>query len=106
RSLPQSSEAEQGVLCSILLSPKEVMGQCIEAGLTPEHFYNPGHSIIFEVIRELWDANRPADLILLTQTLRDRNQLESVGGAAYITNLFTFVATAANAAYYIDIVKE
>lgn len=106
RSLPQSPEAEQGVLCSILLQPREVMGQCIEEGISAETFYNPAHSTIFEVLKEFWNENFPIDLIILTQTLRDRKLLDSVGGAAYVTNLFTFVATAANAGYYIEILKE
>jgi len=38
--------------------------------------------------------------------LRDRDQLDRVGGAAFVTELFTFIPTAANAAYYIDILQE
>ncbi len=106
RSLPQSTEAEQGILCSLLLSPREVMNLCVEQKLAIEAFYNPAHAIIFELLREFWTDNKPIDLVILTQTLRDRGQLDSVGGPSYLTNLFTFVATAANAGYYIDIVKE
>ncbi len=106
RSLPQSPEAEQGVLCSILLSPRDVMTLCVEQKLAVEAFYNPAHAIVFELLRDAWTDNRPMDLVILTQTLRDRGQLDAVGGPSYLTNLFTFVATAANAAYYIDIVKE
>ena len=45
-------------------------------------------------------------LITLTQALRERKQLDAVGGAAYITSLIDFTPTAANASYYLDIVKE
>lgn len=106
RMLPQSQDAELGVLGSVLLSPKEVMGECIEKKITPEHFHAPAHSTIFEVLRELYDQNSPIDFILLTQLLRDRGLLDKVGGAAFVTSLFTFVPTAANAAYYIEILKE
>jgi len=106
RMLPQSQDAELGVLGSVLLSPKEVMGECIEKKVTPEHFHVPAHSTIFEVLRELYDENKPIDFILLTQLLRDRGLLDKVGGAAFVTSLFTFVPTAANAAYYIEILKE
>ncbi len=106
RLLPQSQDAELGVLSSVLLSPKEVMGECVEKQITPEHFYLPAHAIIFEVLRELYDEGRPIDFILLTQLLRDRQLLDKVGGAAFVTSLFTFVPTAANAVFYIDILKE
>ena len=46
------------------------------------------------------------DLITFTQVLRDRNLLDSVGGAAFVTNLFTFVPTAANVQYYLEIVRD
>ena len=106
RLLPQSQDAELGVLGSVLLCPKEVMGDCIEKKITPEHFYVPAHAIIFELLRELYDAGKPIDFILLTQILRDRGLLDKVGGPAFVTSLFTFVPTAANAAFYIDILKE
>ena len=106
RLLPQSQDAELGVLGSVLLSPKEVMGECVEKKISPEHFHVPAHASIFEVLRELYDANKPIDFILLTQLLRDRLLLDKVGGPAFVTSLFTFVPTAANAAYYIEILKE
>ncbi|MGA3171809.1 MAG: replicative DNA helicase [Chthoniobacteraceae bacterium] len=106
RLLPQSPDAEQGVLCSFLLNPREVGGLCVERGITAESFHIPAHAGIFAVLLELWNAARPIDFITLTQVLRDRSQLDQVGGAAFVTDLFTFIPTAANAAYYIDILQE
>lgn len=104
--LPQSQDAELGILGSVLLSPREVMTECVEQKITPEHFHVPAHGIIYGILRELYDANKPIDPILLTQLLRDRQLLDKVGGAAFISSLFTFVPTAANAAYYLEILKE
>ncbi len=106
RLLPQSPDAEQGVLSSILLSPKEVMGLCVEKNIEADSFHIPAHATIFAILRELWDANKPADFVILTQVLRDRNLLDQVGGSAFLTQLFTFVPTATNAAYYIEIIQE
>ena len=106
RLLPQAPDAERGVLCSFLLVPREIGGMCAERQIMPEHFHLPAHARIYEVLQELWDANKPIDFITLTQLLRDRNQLDQVGGAAYVTDLFTFLPTAANAAYYTDILQE
>jgi len=58
------------------------------------------------VLVELWNAGQAIDLITFTQVLRDRNLLESLGGASFVTGLFTFVPTAANVQYYLDIVRD
>jgi len=44
--------------------------------------------------------------ITLTQVLRDRGQLDQVGGAAFVTELFTFIRLPRNAGYYIEILQE
>src|SRR5206468_3098390 len=61
---------------------------------------------IYDVLVDLWNAGQAIDLITFTQVLRDRNLLDSVGGAAFVTSLFTFVPTAANVGYYLDIVRD
>ncbi len=106
RLLPQAPEAEQGVLSSFLLSPREVGAICAEAVIKPSHFFIPAHSLVYEVLLDLWDKGQAMDFITITQILRDRNKLEAVGGASFITSLYTFLPTAANAQYYIDMLQE
>lgn len=106
RLLPQSPDAEQGVLSSFLLSPRDVGGLCAEKLIKPEHFHIPAHATIYGVLMEMWDGNKPIDFITLTQVLNDRSLLDQVGGAAFVTGLFTFLPTAANAAYYVEILQE
>ena len=55
---------------------------------------------------EQWSAGQAIDLITFTQTLRDQNVLETIGGASFVTSLFTFVPTAANIDYYLEIVRD
>lgn len=105
RTLPQSLDAEKGVLCSALLSPGNVLGECIER-LEENHFYHPAHQIIYREMIVLQNAAKPVDFITLTQVLKDKGELDKAGGAAAISELFTFVPTASNADYYIDIVRE
>ena len=105
RTLPHSIEAEQGVLGSMLISPREIIAECVEK-INEEYFYVPAHQTVYLVLVELWNAGQGIDLITFTQVLRDRNVLETVGGAAFITSLFTFVPTAANVTYYLEIVRE
>jgi replicative DNA helicase len=106
RLLPQAPDAERGVLSSFLLAPREIGGLCAEKQIKDAHFHLPAHAQIYATLLELWDKAQPIDFITLTQLLRDRSQLDQVGGAAFITELFTFLPTAANAGYYIEILQE
>ena len=105
RSLPFSEDGEKGVLCSLLLSPRDVADICV-LHLRSEAFYIPAHEIIYSLVLEFGDKYKPIDFISLKQALKDRNQLEEIGGPEYLSELYNFVPTAANAAYYIDIVRE
>jgi replicative DNA helicase len=106
RTLPQSSEAELGVLASYVLDPKEVSIVCGEKKVSSVFFHHPAHAVMFEVLRSLSEANKPVDFITLTQALRDRNALDSVGGAPFVTGLFTYLPTAANVNHYVDVLLE
>lgn len=104
---PHSLEAEQGVLGCVLLSPTECLGLCLEkvkAGA--EVFYDLRHQTLFEHLVLMYDAKQPIDLITVQQRLKDAHQLEGVGGLAYLSGLMDAVPSAANLAYYLDIVRE
>jgi replicative DNA helicase len=105
RAPPHSVEAEQGVLGSMLISPRETIAECVER-INEEYFYIPAHQTIYELLVDLWNAGQAIDLITFTQVLRDRNLLDGVGGASFVTSLFTFVPTAANVGYYLEIVRD
>lgn len=104
RSLPQSLDAEKGLLCSALLSPDTVLSDCIEK-ITEDHFYRPSHRIIYQELLELQNAGKLIDFITLTQALKDKQKLDQVG-AANISELFTFISTASNSDFYLEIVRE
>ncbi len=89
----------------MLISPREIIAECVER-ITEEYFYVPAHQTVYTVLVELWNVGAGIDLITFTQTLRDRNLLETVGGASFVTSLYTFVPTAANITYYLEIVRE
>src|ERR1700737_3893316 len=77
RTPPQSTEAEQGVLGSMLISPRDTIAECVEK-INEEYFYVPPHQIIYQALVELWNSNQGIDLITFTQFLRDRNLLETI----------------------------
>ena len=106
RALPQSLDAERGVLGSILLSPTTLLDECIKKQVGPKYFHLPAHALIFSTLVEMQEKKKPIDLISLTQFLEDTKRLEDAGGAVAVTELFTFVPTASNASYYLEIVRE
>ena len=89
----------------MLISPRDAIAEVVEK-ITAEYFYVPAHQTIFDVLVDLWNTGAGIDLITFTQVLRDRNLLETVGGAAAVTSLYTFVPTAANVGYYLEIVRD
>jgi len=101
---PQNIEAEQSVLGGILIE-NEAINKVMEI-LSAEDFYRDAHRKIFYALTNLSERDEPADLITLTNELRKINQLDSVGGASYITSLIDSVPTAANIQYYAKIIKE
>lgn len=107
KALPSSRETEIGVLSCLLQSPDaELLGEAIEGLPGPDCFYLPSHRLIFEVILEMYNANYPIDLISVVQTLQDRNLLEKVGGAAAVSEIFSYSPTAAHFTYYLHILTQ
>ena len=101
---PQHLEAEQSVLGGILIE-NEAINRVTEI-LDADDFYRDVHRKIFNALINLSERDEPADLITLTNELRKTDQLDSIGGASYLTSLIDSVPTAANIEYYAKIVKE
>jgi hypothetical protein len=102
-----AADSEKGVLSSMMQMHEGPMAMAKTRGkLTAEHFYSPVHGTIFTALCKMRDEGSVIDLITLTQWLRDEGLLDEVGGEPYISELATFVPTAAAIEYYIDIVRE
>ena len=104
---PHSIEAEQGVLGCVVLNPNENMGVCIEKFKSgSEVFYDLRHRVLYELLAELFDKKQPIDIFTLSQSLRDRQQLQNVGGLPYLNDLMDKAPSGLNLPYYLDIVRE
>ena len=101
---PQSLEAEESILSAILVD-NDTLLDVLEI-LSPEDFYRSAHQKIFSAISELFLRNEPVDLVTLSNILREHDQLEEIGGAAYLANLVDTVPLAVNAQYYAKIVYD
>lgn len=105
RALPSSLDAEKGVLASMLLDPDDALNTAMSA-LTSAVFHLPAHRLLFDLLVEFKNKNRPIEPVSLLQTLLDRKQVEEIGGAATLTELLNFVPVAAHIEYYIELVRE
>ncbi|MGI6685510.1 MAG: replicative DNA helicase [Bacillota bacterium] len=101
---PQNVDAEQALLGALMLD-KEALFSVVEHVRTSD-FYKEAHRIIFDCLLTLNDRNEPVDLVTLVEELRQRGDLEKVGGISYVASLANSVPTAANAVYYAKIVAE
>jgi len=104
RIKPQSIEAEESLLCSILMD-SNVLLDIVEI-LTAEHFYVSRHQVIFQAMLDLFKKSEPVDLITITNYLRDRNALDSIGGAHVLSRIVDDIPMAVNPVQYANIVRE
>jgi replicative DNA helicase len=101
---PQNLEAETSVLGAVLLE-NEALNRLLEI-LREDDFYREAHRRIFSAILHLYEHSEPVDLITLSEVLKTRGELDSVGGVEYLNSLVNGVPTAANITYYAKIIKE
>lgn len=103
-TLPQNIEAEQTVLSACLLS-LGVFEEVVQK-LKPESFFRPAHRIIFETMREMTSKSIPIDVISVADQLTAKNQLEAVGGQAYLLELTDNTFALTNWNHHADIVAR
>ena len=101
---PHSIEAEMCVLASMMLD-KEAAGEIVQK-VDRDSFYLADHQIIFDVMRKLYDQNRPMDAVILREELSKRHLLDEVGGTAYLAQVLGSVPSAAHGGHYAGIVRE
>ena len=101
---PQALDVEESVLGAMMLEPSSV-DQALE-GLEPECFYDPRHRTVFEAMLELVKNHVPVDIVTVTSKLREKSELEIVGGASTLAGFTEKVGSAANLEYYIRILKQ
>jgi replicative DNA helicase len=101
---PQAVDVEEAVLGALMLEREAFIG--VADVLTEECFYKEEHREIFNVIKELSLKDRPVDLLIVTQELKNRGLLEKVGGPLYITQLTSKVASAAHLEFHARIIAQ
>ena len=101
---PHSLEAEQAVLGGLMLD-NTAWDQIADLA-SEDDFYRHDHRLIFRAISRLAEQNKPLDVITLSEWLESHNELDNVGGLAYLGSLAKNTPSAANIKAYAGIVRE
>jgi replicative DNA helicase len=101
---PQNLEAEESVLSAILLDNSTLLD--VLETLEPEDFYRSAHAKMFTAITELFAKNEPVDLVTLANILKEKGQLEEIGGATSLAKLVDTAPLAVNAQHYARIIRD
>ena len=101
---PQNLDAEKSLIGAVLID-EEVMADVSE-NVKAIDFYDKNHGIIFGAMIRLFEKHKPVDLLTLTDELKRKDELDAIGGSAYLTELTNYVPTAAHAATYAEMVAQ
>ena len=101
---PQALEVEKAVLGALMID-KDAYAIVCEL-LYPESFYEPRNQKIYTAIRDLSIAEKPVDIMTVTDQLAKMGELENVGGPVYITELSARVSSSANIEYHAHIIAQ
>ena len=101
---PQAVEVEEAVLGALMLERDAYI--TVADIIDTASFYKEEHQKIYEAIKKLSGKEKPVDLLMVTQELKDRSQLDEVGGPGYITQLTRRVASAAHIEFHARIIAQ
>ena len=101
---PQALEVEKAVLGALMID-KDAYAIVCET-LRPESFYEPRNQMVYAAIRDLSMAEKPVDVLTVTEQLAKSGTLEEVGGPGYVAELSSRVASSANIEYHANIIAQ
>lgn len=101
---PQAVDLEEAVLGALMLE-KEAVNDVIDI-LQPESFYKEAHQKVYAAIKDLFGKSLPIDILTVTEELRNRAELDLVGGPFFISQLTNRVASAANVEFHARIISQ
>ncbi len=101
---PQNLDAEKSLLGAILID-EEVIADVAELA-HPSDFYDKQHGIVYGGMLRLYEHHKPVDLLTLTEELKKKDELDAIGGSAFLTELTNYVPSAAHARSYAELVAS
>ena len=104
RTMPNSREAEQSVIGSMIMD-KDAILTAMEM-LISEDFYYKQYGILFDTMIELYSKGLPVDLVTLQNKLKEKDVPAEIASLEFVRDLLNAVPTSANVKYYAQIVKD
>lgn len=104
KSIPANLEAERAVLGSLMIDPDAIIK--VASFLRPEDFYRERHAWLYEAMIALNERREPLDFVTIVDEMERRQQLEEIGGPAFLTDLITNTPTALFVDHYARIVER
>lgn len=101
---PQNIDAEKSLLGAVLIDEETLAD--ISEHVTTKDFYEKRHAIIYSGMMRLYEKHKPVDLLTLTDELKRKKELDTIGGSAYLTELTNYVPTSAHAEAYAELVAQ
>lgn len=101
---PQAIDLEEKVLGALMLENASL--DVVENMLTPKVFYKEYHQLIYKAIQRLRAKDQAFDIVMVTNELRDTNDLDTVGGALYVTQLTSRIASSVNIGQWAGVVLQ
>jgi len=101
-----SEEAERGVLGSIAQDSEKVMRMLKKKGVTPEDFYYQEHRVIASTLYWMAEGRKPIDLLTIHEYLKNRGELDTIGGLPYLQEIIDGTPTTAHAQHYANIILD
>jgi replicative DNA helicase len=102
--LPHHLEAEEAVIGALLIDGDSFLR--ISHVIKPEDFYREKNRVCFAACVNLFQRNEAIDQVTLARELARTNQLEAVGGMAYLSHLIAITPTSAHAEHYAQLVSR
>lgn len=101
---PHNIEAEQAVLGGVFLR-NDIFHSLVDI-VSDEDFYSPAHRILYQAFQDLYRRREPMDMVTVAEYLKSRDEIDTIGGTPYLASLSSSVASAANALFHAQIVRD
>jgi len=101
---PQNIEAEESLLGCLMIDREAIykVADLVKA----DDFYKEIHCDIYQAMLDIYEKREPIDILSVSGRLKEKKQLEKVGGRSYLTSLINSIPTATHVLNYAKIVRQ
>jgi replicative DNA helicase len=101
---PQNLELEETLLGTLLLDKNAITR--VADILLAEDFYRHENKVIYDTIIEQFEKGKPIDVMTITNRLKEKDQINEIGGASYLATIINKAPASYNCEEYANIVHR